>query len=95
MGYVAHRHCTKYAGAFLAMILSMCVASAQDTGRKSPSLQKPALPKTPAIIAAVAVPEDFASVMRRMVEAKPAIQQRHLELLQFRYDFLPLLLQNL
>ena len=86
MGYVAHRRCTKYAGAFLAMILSLCVASAQDTGRKSPSLQKPALPKTPAIIAPVAAPEDFASVMNRMVEAKPAIQQRHLELLQLRYD---------
>ena len=69
MGYVAHRRCTKYIGAFLAMILSLCVASAQDLGRKSASPQKPAPPKTPAIIAPVAAPEDFASVMNRMVEA--------------------------
>lgn len=80
------RHSTKYGGVFLATFLSLCVASAQDTGRKTSALQKPAPPKAPAIMVPVAVPEDFASVMKRMVEAKPAIQQRHLELLQLRYD---------
>jgi len=79
-------HCKKYAGTFLLTILSLCVVGAQDTVRKSPAFRKPAPPKAPAKIESVAVPEDFASVMNRMVEAKPAIQQRQFELLQLRYD---------
>ncbi len=81
-----HRRCTKYAGTILAMTLSLCAASGQDAVRKPPILQKADPPKAPAIMAPVASPEDFSSVMDRMVQAKPAIQQRHLELLQLRYD---------
>ena len=83
---IRHKRCTKYAGALLAMILSLCIASGQDTVRKSPGLPNPAPPKAPVKMIPVVVPEDFESVMNRMEEAKPAIQQRHLELLQLRYE---------
>lgn len=83
---VKNRYCIKYAGAILAMLLSLSVASGQDSARKTPARQKPAPPKVPADKTPVVVPEDFAAVMNRMVEAKPTIQQRQLELLQLRYD---------
>ena len=76
----------KYAGAILAMLLSISVASGQDAAQTTPARQKPAPPKVPADKTPVVVPEDFATVMNRMVEAKPTIQQRQLELLQLRYD---------
>ena len=62
----------------LAMFLG--VASAQDSTRK------PAPPKNAAIKPPVVAPEDFPAVMTRMQAAKPAIQQRHLDLLKQRYD---------
>lgn len=34
----------------------------------------------------VVIKEDFATVMKRMIEAKPGIQRRHQQLLQQRYD---------
>lgn len=86
MDHSANHRCTKYAGILLATLLSLSLVIAQDTVRKSSSPQKPDSLKMTAIIKPVALPEDFASVMSRMEEAKPAIQQRHLELLQLRYE---------
>ena len=43
-------------------------------------------PKSVAVKPPVVVPEDFPTVMTRMQAAKPAIQQRHLDLLEQRYD---------
>ena len=81
-----NRSSMKYAGAILAMLLSISVASGQDSAQKTPARQKPAPPKVPADKVPVAVAEDFAAVMQRMVEARPAIQQRQLALLELRYD---------
>ncbi len=81
-----NRSCMKYAGALLAMLLSISVASGQDSAQKRPIRQKPAPSKVPADKRPVVVPEDFAAVMNRMVEAKPTIQQRQLALLELRYD---------
>lgn len=75
-----------YAGAVVAMLLSVCVAAGQDPAPKTPVRQKPALTKVPVRKAPVPDGKDFDAVMNRMVEAKPAIQQRQLELLQLRYD---------
>jgi len=63
-------------------VLAMCagVANAQVTPKKL------AQPKVVAAKAPVVAPEDFTSVMTRMQAAKPAIQQRHLDLLKERYD---------
>ncbi len=60
--------------------------SAQTTVSTPAALRPPSPPKEPAIATPIVTPEDFNAVMNRMVEAKPAIQQRHLELLQLRYD---------
>lgn len=76
----------KYAGAVFAMLLSVCVAAGQEPVQQPQVRQKPALTKVPVRKAPVPAPEDFDAVMNRMVEAKPAIQQRQLELLQLRYD---------
>lgn len=62
----------------LALFLS--VARAQDTARKAE------LPKVAPTTLQVVTPEDFKTVMTRMQAAKPAIQQRHLDLLKKRYD---------
>ena len=43
-------------------------------------------PKSVVVKPPVVVPEDFPAVMTRMQSAKPAIQQRHLDLLLERYD---------
>lgn len=63
-------------------VLAICagVANAQDAP-KAPAPLKSATIKLP-----VVAPEDFPSVMARMQAAKPAIQQRQLDLLQERYD---------
>jgi cytochrome c peroxidase len=63
-------------------ILAMCVgvANAQDASKAPAPLNS-----APIKLLAVA-PEDFPSVMARMQAAKPAIQQRHLDLLKERYD---------
>lgn len=76
----------KYAGAVFAMLLSVSVAAAQNSAQQTPVRQKPALTKVPVRKAPVPGSEDFDAVMNRMVEAKPAIQQRQLELLELRYD---------
>ncbi len=60
--------------------------SAQTTVSTPTALRPPSPPKETAIATPIVTPEDFNAVMNRMVEAKPAIQQRHLELLQLRYD---------
>lgn len=50
------------------------------------STKKLAAPKNVETKPAVVAPEDFPTVMTRMQAAKPAIQQRHLDLLKERYD---------
>lgn len=75
-----------YAGAVLAILLSVCGAYGQDSAQKSPARQKPAPPEVSADKIPVAVEEDLAAVMKRMVEVRPAIQQRQLDLLKLRYD---------
>ncbi len=57
------------------------VASAEDSAQKKSDLPKNAPVKPP-----VVAPEDFKTVMTRMQAAKPAIQQRQLDLLKERYD---------
>ena len=85
MNCIRHRDWSKGAGFCFGMMI-VCMASGQDAVRKSAPLQKTSPPKVPAITTPVIGPEDFNTVMNRMVDAKPAIQQRHLELLQLRYD---------
>ena len=67
--------------AFL-VIMAMCsaVADAQDSAEQAAS-QKNASTKL-----AVDLPDDFQTVRIRMEAAKPAIHQRHLDLLKQRYD---------
>ena len=50
------------------------------------AVKKAGAPKNATVTPALAVPEDFKSVMTRMQAAKAAIQQRHLDLLRERYD---------
>src|SRR5215203_5122903 len=42
--------------------------------------------KKPNSYAPVVIPEDFATIMARMSEAKPVVMQRQLDLLNIRYD---------
>ena len=67
-------------GVFGMLVMCLSVAYAQD------STKQPATPKNDTPKPAVAAPEDFSSVSKRMQAAKPAIQQRHLDLLAERYD---------
>ena len=85
MNCITHRDWSKCAGFCFGMMMVVCMANGQDAARKPAPLQKPA-PKVPAIATPVVGPEDFNTVMNRMVDAKPAIQQRQLELLQLRND---------
>ena len=62
----------------LAMFLG--AADAQDTAKKAET-PKTAPSKPPDVAA-----DDFKTVMTRMQAEKPAIQQRHLDLLKKRYD---------
>lgn len=86
MTCLEHPRCTRYAGFFLAMVLSLGIANGQETVRKSQIPQKPAPPNAVDKTSPVTVAQDFASVMDRMVQAKPAIQERQCELLELRYD---------
>lgn len=69
---------TKYRGvgsAMLVMTLSIVgMAYAQDPGKGATSY------------APVEIKEDFASIMARMKDAKPAVQKKHMDLLNERYD---------
>ena len=69
---------TKYRGVGLAMVVMMLsivmMAYAQDPGKGATSY------------APVEIKEDFASIMARMKDAKPAVQKKHLDLLNERYD---------
>ena len=67
-------------GVLSVLALCLSVAYSQDSPKKQ------AAPKNVATKPPVIVPEDFPSVMTRMQAAKPAIQQRHLDLLKERYD---------
>ncbi len=70
-------------------VLAICLseALAQDTTKKAdPTKQKADPAKNDSIKVSVAAPEDFKAVMARMQAAKPAIQQRQLDLLKTRYD---------
>lgn len=67
-------------GTFGLMAMLLGVAHAQDAVTKS------APPKSATVKPTVVAPEDFPSMMTRMQSAKPAIQQRHLDLLKVRYD---------
>lgn len=86
MNCIKNQCCMKYAGSLLAIILSLSVVSGQVSARRPPDLQKSIPPKFSPEITPQAVPEDFTALMNRMVEAKPAIRQRQLELLELRYD---------
>ncbi len=57
-----------------ALTATFATASAQDTGKKTSSY------------APVDIKEDFASTMARMKAAKPAVEKKHLDLLNLRYD---------
>jgi len=68
---------TKYRGVGLAMLvmtLSIGMAYAQEPGKGVTSY------------APVEIKEDFASIMARMKEAKPAVAKKHMDLLSERYD---------
>ncbi|MEJ7590030.1 MAG: cytochrome B6 [Planctomycetaceae bacterium] len=86
MNCIRHRDWSNCAGFCFGMMVIAFMANGQDAIRKPVPLQKPAPPKVPAIATPVGGVEDFSAVMNRMVDAKPAIQQRQLELLQLRYD---------
>jgi len=68
---------TKYRGVgsvMLVMTLSIVgMAYAQDPGKGATSY------------APVEIKEDFASIMARMKDAKPAVQKKHMDLLNERY----------
>ncbi|MBC7962628.1 MAG: cytochrome B6 [Steroidobacteraceae bacterium] len=57
-----------------AFTATLATAFAQDTGKKSSSY------------APVDIKEDFATIMARMKAAKPAVEKKHLDLLNLRYD---------
>lgn len=63
-------------------VLAMCagVANAQEGPGKQ------VLPKIATVKPAVGAPEEFSEVMTRMRADKSAIQQRHVDLLNLRYD---------
>ncbi len=69
---------TKYLGMGLAILvvtfIAMGVAYAEGSGRGATSY------------APVDIKEDFASIMARMKAAKPAVEKKHMELLNLRYD---------
>ncbi len=69
---------TKYRAVRLAMLAVMLTivgrASAQDPGQGATSYSP------------VAIKEDFAAIMARMKAAKPALEKRHMDLLNERYD---------
>ena len=76
----------KFTGFAFGMLLTFGITNGQDGVRKLVPLQVPSPPKAAAIATPAVGPEDFNSVMKRMVDAKPVIQQRQLDLLQLRYD---------
>lgn len=69
---------TKYRGVGLAMLIMTLsiigMADAQEPGKGATSYSP------------VAIKEDFASIMARMKAAKSAVQKKHLDLLNVRYD---------
>jgi hypothetical protein len=69
---------TKYRGVGLAMLVMtlivMGAAYAEDSGKGATSY------------APVDIKEGFASIMARMKAAKPAVEKRHMDLLNLRYD---------
>ncbi len=67
-------------GVYSVITLFLGVANAQAP------VKQPEPPKNAAVNSTIVAPEDFASVRARMQAAKPAIQQRHLDLLNERYD---------
>lgn len=76
----------KFTGFAFGILMIVGITNGQDGVRKPVLLQGPSQPKAASIATPVVGPEDFNTVMNRMVEAKPAIQQRQVELLQLRYD---------
>lgn len=77
---------SRIAGIVFGILMVGGSINAQTAVRTPADLQPPSPPKEPAIATSIVTPEDFNAVMNRMVDAKPAIQQRHLKLLQLRYD---------
>ena len=57
-----------------AFIVTLATAFAQDTGKKTSSYMP------------VDITEDFAAIMARMKAAKPAVEKKHIDLLNERYD---------
>lgn len=72
------RRITKYRGAGSAILVMtlmvMGAAYAADAGKRATSY------------APVDIKEDFASIMARMKAAKPAVEKKHMDLLNLRYD---------
>ena len=69
---------TKYLGVGLAMLVMTLsivgMAYAQDPGKGATSYSP------------VDIKEEFASIMARMKAAKPAVEKKHMDLLNERYD---------